>query len=375
MSRLKQPLLGIIGTVLIMVMSFAFISLFAWPTFAGWVSYAMMCAIPATILIGAVWKSEVPAGIARQGQPLSGALYLALTAALASVVGLVHYLTVGGGVSPPTPVLIQTIIVSVVVAFWLSVMWAGWPFVLIRNRVTAGLSLLIGIYAVNAVLFRVFFSYDFLRGAPFYRADLDPHGAFNGWDATVFAVTCLSVMFLLAHLDLWPLSRFPRLMRQPVLGLVWTVIALVIGGGLFMLATSGLGIDAPVFLVRVPIPFIFGSVVLLNMLQGSVFARFTQPLKGLLGAITAIIVGNLLAFGYTLLMPTLTGHLASGAPSNDAEVWLANALLAVTFPFLAFHVDFFQRWPLGARAPRGAQPQAPAAIRPVDEAGAGTRLG
>jgi len=176
MSRLKQPLLGIIGTLLIMVISFAFISVFTWPTFAGWVSYAIMCAIPATILIGAVWKGEVPAGVARYRQPLRGALYLALTAALASVVGVVHYFTVGGGVSPPTPMLIQAIIVSVVVAFWLSVMWAGWPFVLIGNLITARLCLLLGIYLVNAVLFRVFFAYNFLRGAAFYRADLDPLG-------------------------------------------------------------------------------------------------------------------------------------------------------------------------------------------------------
>ena len=153
-------------------------------------------------------------------------------------------------------------------------------------------------------------------------------------------------MFLLAHLDLWPLTRFPRLMRQPVLGAVWTMIALVLGGGLFLIGTSGLGISAPVFLVRVPIPFIFGSVVLLNMLEGSLFARAAQPVKGLLSALTAAVLGSLLAFGYTLLMPVVTGPLASGAPANDAEIWLANALLAVTFPFLAFHTDFFQRWPL-----------------------------
>ena len=346
MSRLKQPVLGIVATALIIGISFGFISLFSWPTFAGWVSYAIMCAIPTTIVIGAFWKSEVPVGIARRPQPLSGALYLALAAALASVVALVHYLTVGGGFSPLTPVLIQAIIVSVVVAFWLTIMWGGWPFALIQNRVVAGLTLLAGIYLVNALLFRIFFSYDFLRGSPAYHAGLDPHGAFNGWNATVFAVTSLSVMFLLAHLDLWPLTRFPRLMRQPVLGAVWTMIALVLGGGLFLIGTSGLGISAPVFLVRVPIPFIFGSVVLLNMLEGSLFARAAQPLKGLFSTLTAAVLGSLLAFGYTLLMPVVTGPLASGGPANDAEIWLANALLAVTFPFLAFHTDFFRRWPL-----------------------------
>lgn len=100
-------------------------------------------------------------------------------------------------------------------------------------------------------------------------------------------------------------------------------------------------------MVRVPIPFIFGSVVLLNMLQGSLFPRLSQPLKGLIAAMTALVVGIVLALGYTLLMPVVTGSLAAGPPTYDAELWLANALLAVTFPFLAFYADFFKLWPLG----------------------------
>jgi hypothetical protein len=41
------------------------------------------------------------------------------------------------------------------------------------------------------------------------------------------------------------------------------------------------------FMVRVPIPFIFGSIVVLNMLQGSLFAKLEQPLKGVLNAIAS----------------------------------------------------------------------------------------
>ena len=40
----------------------------------------------------------------------------------------------------------------------------------------------------------------------------------------------------------------------------------------------------PGFLVTVPVPFIFGSVVLLNMLQHSLFAGRAQPVKGVLSA-------------------------------------------------------------------------------------------
>jgi hypothetical protein len=97
--------------------------------------------------------------------------------------------------------------------------------------------LLVGVYVVNAVLFQVFFDHAFLKGAPFYRPDLDPHGFFTAWDATVFPVTCLAVMFLMLHFDLWPLSRAPGLMKQPALGLVWTLVVVVIGGGVFLLGT------------------------------------------------------------------------------------------------------------------------------------------
>lgn len=355
---------GVLATILVLVVALLFISLFTWPTFSGWVSYSLMCAIPASIVIGAVWKAQVPRGIARQVQPVQGLLYLGLTAAVAAVVAFAHWYTRGGAISPPVPMAIQTIIVSVVVAFWLAIMFGGWPFVLIANRLVAGLVLLVGIYVVNAVLFQVFFDYGFLKGAPFYRPDLDPHGLFTAWDATVFPVTCLAVMFLMLHFDLWPLSRVPALMNQPALGLVWTLVVVVIGGGVFLLGTRGIGLDAPVFMVRVPIPFIFGSVVLLNMLQGSLFPRLAQPLKGLFAAVTALVVGIVLALGYALLMPVVTGSLAAGAPTYDAELWLANALLAVTFPFLAFHADFFRFWPLGPGNARGpAEPAMP--VKPV----------
>jgi len=34
MPHLKQPVLGIVATILVMVISFGFISLFDWPTFS-----------------------------------------------------------------------------------------------------------------------------------------------------------------------------------------------------------------------------------------------------------------------------------------------------------------------------------------------------
>lgn len=350
MSLKKQPWLGVAATGLVIVASLVFIAPLSWATFGGWVSFVMMCAIPFAIVVGAYWHGEEPAAVARLGQPARGLAYLGLAAVVAAVVATVLWLTVGGAVSPPLPMLAMATILSVVTSFWLTIMWGGWPFSLIRNRLVSGLVLLAGTYAVAALLFVVFFSFDFLTGAPIYDAALDPGGLFDGWDATVVAVTFLAVMFLVLHLDLWPLTRSASVMTQPVLGLVWTALALVVALALYYLGTRTFGMTPPDFLVTVPIPFIFGSVVLLTMLQGSLSGGLAQPVRGAVSAVGAAVVGTVLALLYRLVMPLVTGDLPAGPPTFDAELWLANALLAVTFPFLAFYGDFFQLWPL-AKAP------------------------
>ena len=355
MSVRKQPWLGIAATALVIVLALAFIAPMSWATFGGWVSFAMMCAIPFAIVVGAFWHGEHPASIAKLGQPVRGLAYLALTAVVAAVVALVFWFTIGGRVSPSLPMLAQATILSVVVSFWMTIMWGGWPFSLITNKLVAGFALLVGTYAVAAVLFELFFDYGWLKGAPIYDGALDPAGLFNAWDATVFAVTALAVMFMVLHLDLWPLTRSAAIMKQPVLGVVWTALVVVVGLVAYLLGTRTFGMTPPDFLVTVPIPFIFGSVVLLNMLQNSVFAGRSQPVKGVLSAVSAMVVGTLLALLYRAVMPLVTGDLPSGPATFDAELWLANALLAVTFPFLAFYGDYFQLWPF-------AKPPAPEAV-------------
>lgn len=361
MPGLKQPALGITATALVIVLSLVFISSFDWTTFSGWVSYSLICTIPISIVISVFWKLKYPTFAAKRSQPLRGFLFLMLALVVGLVVGALHFFTLGGSVSPPTIVLLHYIIVSVVVTFWICIMWGGWPFVLMSNSLVAGFTLLGSSYVVNYVLFQIFFSYEFMRSNSLYHENLDPHGMFNAWGATVFYLVGLSSMFLLIHFDLWPLNRVDALVKQPVLGLVWTVIALALGAVFFTVGTRALGMDVQMFMVKVPVPFIFGSIVVLNMLRGSLFSRFTQPLKGIYSTISAGIIGTLLALAYGTFTSTVTGPLSSGPPNYDSEIWLASALLAVTFPFLGFYGDLFQMWPLAglgdAKAVRDAREQ------------------
>jgi hypothetical protein len=348
LSGLKQPVLGILATALIIAISLGFISLFDFPRFSGWIATFLICIIPMEIVMGVTWGMKQPRFAAERSQPVRGILFSLIALATGAVVALAHWTGVGGSVSPPTPMLSQCLIASVVITFWLAIMWGGWPFTaLIKNPIAAGLAVLVACYVINFIFFRVFFNYDFLKGAPVYVAAQDPQGLFNGWSCVVFYVTAIGVMFLSLCFDLWPFTTSPSLMKQPVLGIVWTIVALVIGGAAYYLGVNVMKMDVVAFMVTVPIPFIFGTIFVLNMLQGSLFAKLTQPLKGVLNTVAAAILGSLFALMYRELTHVVTpGEINPGPPGYQSEIWLASALLAVTFPFLVAYADFFTMWPL-----------------------------
>ncbi len=348
---MKQPALGIVASILVMAFSLGFISLFDFDLFSGWVTYALICVIPIEIVVGISWQSN-PSFAQGLAQPVKGIVLVLFCMIIGAIVGPVYWTVVGGGISPPAPMLMICSIVLVVVMFWMAIMFGGWPFnALIKNPIASGLTMLVACYAVNYLLFLVFFNFDFMAGAPVYVASLDPGGMFNANNALVFYVTFIGVLFLLLHFDLWPLSTSPGLMKQPIMGIAWTILALVIGGGAYYIGVNMMGMDSQLFLIRVPIPFIFGTIIVLNMLHNSVFAKFTsQPVKGVLNSVLAMAIGSILAAFYSFLSPMVTGELNIGPPTNDFERWLASALLAVTFPFLIFYAEFFKMWPLGSEA-------------------------
>lgn len=347
----RQPLLGIIATLLVIVVSLTFISLLDWATFRDWVSFYLMCAIPFTFVVGAFWHGEHPRSLARLPQPWRGLALLVFALAVALVVATALLLTVGHGVTPPTPIVTQCVIISVPISFCLAVVFGGWPFTLIRRPLLGGFALLVATYAIAILVFATCMNFAFLQGAPFYTPDLDPQGAFDAWTVLVVIVTAMAAAFLLLHLELWPLRLRPALMRQPVLGLVWTGMSLLIAAVVVHVCLNVIGMTAPDYLVTVPVPFLFGSIVLLIILEGPHTGGLRQPVRGIVSAVSAAVLGIVLARLFVAASSAVSGDLPWGAPSFDGEIWLASALLAVTFPFLSFHADFFGMWPLRAQDP------------------------
>jgi hypothetical protein len=343
---LKQPAVGIVSTALMMALALAFISLFTFPVFTGWVAFFLLCVIPMQIVVAVTWGAN-PGFAAASRQPAKGLLLTLTTLVVGVIVAVVCFATIGGRVSPPTPMLAMCAIVSVVITFWAAIMWGGWPFTrVVKHPVAAGLVLLVVCYIVNYLLFRIFFDYTFMAGAPVYVAAQDPKGLFHAWYALVFYLSCLSAMFLLLNFDLWPLTRFPAVMQQPVLGIVWTLVVLLVGGAVYYVGVITIGMDPVAFMILVPVPFIFGTIVVLNMMKGSLFPGLTQPAKGVANTIAVVLIGEVLSWAYGRLAALVTGAVHPGPPTYDFEIWLASALLSVTFPLLIFYAEFFQFWPL-----------------------------
>ena len=354
---MAQPALGLLASAIVMAIALGFVSLFDFGTFAGWVSFVMLGLIPMQIVIVVLWGAS-PAFAASLRQPVKGILLTLLTVVAAVVFSALAHLAVGEGASPPGPIPSHYVIAVVPTTFWLAIMMGGWPFTsAVKHPWGSGLGLLVASYLITYAVFRFFFNYDFLQGAPVYLASA-PHGMYNGVSALVFYVTALAVMFLVLCFDLWPLTVFPAVMKQPVLGVVWTVVALA-GAALAMtVGVESMGVDAMAFLTGVTAPFIFGSIIVLNMLQNSLFARMAQPLKGVMNTMAAAVIGLMLAHLYLSLAPRVIGLLPSGPPGYEQEIWLANSLLSVTFPFLIFHAAFFGFWPLQVRSPQAESRQA-----------------
>jgi hypothetical protein len=344
---MKQPALGIVSTALVMAISLGFIHFFSFATFTGWVAYCLLCLIPMQIVTAVLWKCGLPSFAGTEKQPLKGILLLGTALVVGAIIAYIYWQVAGAAISPPAPMLAMCTIVSVIIAFWMCIMWGGWPFTaLIKNPLAAGFVTLIAAYVINYFLFRLFFDYGFMKGAPVYVASLDPHGLFPAWNVLSFYLTLLAGMFFIVNFDLWPMTSFPGVMKQPVLAIVWTAACFVLAAIAYNIGVRGMGMDPVDFMVLVPVPFVFGTIVVQNMMQGSLFASLKQPVKGVANVVTVVVVGQVLAALYRAMTPFVTGDLHPGPPAYDMEIWTASALLSVTFPFLVFHAAYFDFWPL-----------------------------
>lgn len=350
MKKLAQPQLGMAATAVCVTLALLSIRPWGYAGVTGLVGDLFLCGVPLVGVLGMFWHGEVPRRVAAAPQPLRGLMYLATVGVGSVLVYRIEQVTIGGS-RGATPFETFHLVLALVVNIWLMVVWGGWPFTLVKNRVVGGLALLVSSYTFAAMLLQAF-DFSFLKHAPFYDG-LDPMGPIAAWDGLVVSLTFLAWMFVFIHFDLAPLKTALPSMRQPTLGVAWTFSAGMLAWGSYFFGVRALGMQPHVFLVAVPMPFIVGSVVLLTMLEGSLTARLSGALKGFVGVVTAMALGTAITRLYSWLQPVITADVPPSNPvvgAMDQHLWLAASVLAVTLWFLNVYKDFFQFWPFAGRA-------------------------
>jgi hypothetical protein len=352
----RQPALGIAATALVIAISLGYIALWDFGRFIGWVSFFALSFIPFEVMTGVLWGGSPPF-VARLRQPQKGAALVVLTLLVGLVMSQFLYRTLGASQGEPGPMLAFFCLCVIVTTFFWTIAFGGWPFTAVfRNPVAAGLTTWLACCALGSAIYWTCANFEYLQGAPVYVPSADPHGLFNAWNVVVYYMSALTVLFSWLCFDLWPLTTRPAILKQPTLGIVVTGTSLVLGYLLFAIGVYGLKVQNVEFLLRVPIAVIFGTILVLNMCQNSVSGS-RQPAKGAINLLISAVVGSLLLQMYQWLEPAISGPVPPGPEPFQREqfqVWTANALLSVTFPFLVFYAAYFNFWPLARRGVEAA---------------------
>jgi hypothetical protein len=349
--NLKQPVLGIVSTLLCTVIALWICSLFSVDTFNTWVGFIAVAAIPGQIILALVWESNYPNFLGKLKQPVKGCVLFLLMAVIGCITAALFMFTVGGGVTPPTPMLIQFSIVTVIMTMWTVVAWQCWPLNAIsKHPGIIGVGTLLLTFVISLVVFKTLINYSFMADAPFYAAELDPGGALNAWTAMTYLLTTVAVIDALILLDFWPVSvfqeRYKALSIQPLAGLLNSVFILLVAYGIWYTFIKLWQFEVVDYMVRVVVSFVFGEFIMLVMMQTAPFTNLKQPLKGVCLLICCGILGVVMYWLYSTLSVMLIGSVPKGPPTYDLDLWLAGAMLSITFPLLIVFADFFKFWPL-----------------------------
>jgi len=337
--------LGVFATTLIVLFTMAYSSLFELASYTGWVAFIWMTAVPAQIIFGLHMHFANPKALADLPQPKKGLAYTALTLVMMLVGGAYLYL-MPGGMTPPGPFLIMATIITVVAIFWLVGAWQCWPFTLMtRDPFKQGLLVFVAAYSLGYALYQLCFDFSFMAGSPVYIETLDPKGAFGAWLTLAFSVTTVAVMMVMSLFEFWPCTKFST--AQPGLGIAVTLLDLTISAGLFWLAVFYIGMDPVDFMVRVPVSVIFGIFLVTNMMQFQLFSQLQQPIRGVALLGTTLILAYCMQLLYRGAIPyVVRTPLHAGAPTYEVELWVATALLGITFPVINLVSGYFAFWPL-----------------------------
>ena len=348
-------LTGSLGIIVVLTLAALCILPFEQHFFTGWVGIAFMCATPTQVILNLFWHNNLPKRIGDMPQPLKG-ISLTLITVVAGAFFTLLLSTLVGQNYGDTPMFIQYTILTVVTVLWLIPIWHAWPFSLVsKNPIIIGLVTLFATYVLAYIVWFIFFDYTALAHIPtpngeivhpLYHAEIDPKGLFDSWVAMTFAVTTAGVIVIHSLFDFWPINKLSMGRPQPVRGLIGTVYVLLFALIVRWFFTDFMGMEQVSYMIQVPVCMLFGAFLVNNMMQFSLFPNLKQPYRGFALLACSIIAGLIMYRLYSYAAYLFVGHELISGPAGgwELELWIATAMLGVTFPMVFLVSGFFDFW-------------------------------
>ena len=353
--RVAQLLLRSLGGLLsVLLIASSVAAICPTDVLTGRVGFLFMAATPPQIVLAMIWRCGFPRSIATLRQPAKGLALLGLNLLFTIPAAALLIAFSGNGMGPPTPFLIVLTMLPIIVMLWVVPALHCWPVsALTRHPLALGLGTLAFCYLVSFALFTFLLSFAFLEHAPVYDAALDPHGLFDTWAALAVMVTMVAMVLALMLLDFWPIAAILPEAGQPLFGIVAMGFVTLASVLIFFVFTHLLGWAPIQVLVRFAVATIFGIFIVDTMTGHELWRHWPQPRLGLVKLGLSLLFG---ALGYRLYA-TASSWFAGAPISNTApdfalDLWIANAMLGITFPTMIVVAEFFGFWPFTLRGAR-----------------------
>jgi hypothetical protein len=355
----SQPGRGFFGAIICILLSFFLCKLFTWDNFNGVVGMYSMSMVPVAGIIGMVWGAKYPQ-VERLPQAWRGLLLTFFTFFLGSIAFYVLLYFWSAGVVQPFSVI--SLIVTICVTFFLIIAWGCWPW----NNASLPIKGLLTLITAYLLGWGVSFLFNFdtlvipgVGTIPFYDtggpfeafAAIAPSGAVQWQHAITYAFASVIILFTFALIGMWPFYKVPGLMKQPVMGIVLTVVCLGLGYVLYFIGVQWMGIEPIRWMIDI-ICYAFGLLMIMVMFETWPGRMFPAPWGGFLNIILAVGIGIIGWYLFNWYLSWVFGTAAMSVASYPNNLFgIGQGMLGFTFPLWVIYHDQWDYWPLPPSPP------------------------
>ena len=351
-----QPWRGIFGLAVTVCYVLVMTSIFEVQFFLGFYTLLIMSMVPILVVLSLGWGGKYPSTDGLP-QPWRGIFLTGFVVLLGTLVCMAVRSFLSGGVAQPFTNIY--LISTVLLTFFLILAFGMWPFDRFSFGVKGWFTLiltfllmwfLLKLYNFSVLSFPTGVNPSPVKPVPFYVeggpfqqfAAIAPKGPFRWECAITFFFWMVVFLFAFVNLGMWPFNKSPKLMKQPLFGIVLTLVCAILAWIAFSIAVNSLKIEPLTFLLS-GVCWVFGVLMLMTLFQMWPGRALKQPAWGCVNNLLAIGIGIVAYYPYRAFA---VWHFGKGMVYPNDIFILADMMLGITFPAWVAYTDLWDFWPL-----------------------------